>query len=107
MRARGHVLLLVMVAIVAAGISFTVLSQRLALGIDARGPAHVRTQALLLGRTALAAKVTGTREVATPEGQAIVEATKDQVTVRLAGGVAVVTADAERYSVTSPPPETP
>lgn len=99
MRARrGHVVLLILVAIAAAGISFVAMATRLSVATAGRDADQVRTQALWLGRSARAAGVKGKKDVATPEGKATVEVVKGTATVHLGTSIAVVTDDSERYS---------
>ena len=99
MSQRGHVLLLTLLVLIAAGISAVLFAGQVAVRIEDRQPDAIRNQALWLARSALDAGVTGTRTVSTDAGTATVRASATKVTVELEGGVAVVTTDpwTERY----------
>lgn len=95
MRARGHVLLLMMTVLAAATIAIGMMGTRLEVNIAARRSTDIRLQALWLARSALAAGVTGTRSVRTAWGPAAVRVEKKKdggvvAIAQLAGGRAEV-----------------
>lgn len=103
MRERGHVLLLLMVALSASLVSLAVFSDRLNLDIEARASTDLRTQALWLARSAVSAGVSGVHEVETSAGVAVVRVERlgagVSARVTLGGASAIVTTSPaeERY----------
>lgn len=87
---RGHILLLLMLGMTAALLTFVALQARTQGRIDARSTDDVRLQALWLARSAASAGVSGVRRVETPAGPARVEAGPGRVVVELDGATATV-----------------
>ncbi len=73
MSRRGHILALMMIvlaAVLAGTVGFT---NRFSIDLSARRQADLRIQALWLARSALDAGITGTQQVQTASGPAVVE----------------------------------
>ncbi len=98
-RQRGHLLLLLMVILSAAGLSGALLASQMSQRVEARADDALRAQALWLARSALDAGATGLHRIDTPSGVALV-----QITAQGAGRRAVVDLGPARATVQDHPP---
>lgn len=97
MRQRGHVLLLLMMALAAVLVCTSIFANRLNMDIEARRSTDLRVQALWLARSAVDAGVTGVQQVQTPSGPAFVRVERGpagtSARVDLSGASALVTTE--------------
>jgi hypothetical protein len=82
---RGHLMLLVMVALVAFLVGSMLFARSINSRIDGRRASGVRIQATTLARSALDAGVTGRTTIQTPHGTATVQASPGRAVVELEG----------------------
>jgi hypothetical protein len=100
MRRRGHVLLLVVMALAVALVGVTVFASRFLVSVDGRRAATLRTQTLWLARSGCLSGAKGTQTVKTSLGQAQLVGEKDGFRATLNGAQATVTCSTldERYT---------